>query len=169
VRYQFSGGTRVDDAITDTVSERTFEFDQVLHEGPNTLTITAVAADGTASKPRTYRLTGWTAELGWLQPLLASLPYVGPDAIEFKVYVPGAPIEMLGMDVWLPDKPTKLGPQAVGKLKIPLKGGRYELGLGARYEREKKDARAQALDGPARLGPVGQVRPGNQLYGRGTG
>jgi len=137
VRYQFSGGTQVDDAITGNRSSRAFRFDRVLREGANTLSITAVADDGTASQPRIYQLTGWTAELGWLEQIVGSLPYVGPDKIEFTVHVPGDPIEMLGVDVWLPGSPTKLGPQAVGKLTVPLRGGRYELGMGARFERDK--------------------------------
>jgi formylglycine-generating enzyme required for sulfatase activity len=134
VRYQFSGGALVDDTITGNSSSHMFRLDQVLREGANTLEITAVAADGTTSDPRTYQLTGWSAELGWLEQILASLlPYVGPDKIEFTVHIPGDPIEMLGVDVWLPGKPTKLGPQAVGKLAVPLRGGRYELGIGKRF------------------------------------
>ncbi|HDQ72304.1 MAG TPA: hypothetical protein ENN19_09430, partial [Chloroflexi bacterium] len=136
VRYQFSGGTQVDDAITGNTSSRVFRFDQVLRAGVNTLTISAVAANGATSQPHTYQLTGWTAELGWLEQIVGSLPYIGPDKIEFTVHIPGDPIEMLGVDVWLPGKPTKLGPQAVGKLSVPLRGGRYELGMGARFERD---------------------------------
>jgi len=137
VRYQFSGGAQVDDTITGNSSSHTFRLDQVLREGVNTLAITAVAADGTTSEPRIYQLTGWSAELGWLEQILGSLPYIGPDKIEFTVHIPGDPIEMFGVDVWLPGKPTKLGPQAVGKLTVPLRGGRYELGIGARFARDK--------------------------------
>ncbi len=137
VLYQFSSGYRRTDNLSGSTSKQTFAFDQVLKPGANTLTITAVSNDGKSSAPRTFMLTGWTAQLGWLQPLLDSLPYLGPDKIEFKVYVPGDPIDMLGIDAWLPGKPTKLGPQAVGQLTIPLRGGRYEAGLGARFERDK--------------------------------
>lgn len=136
VRYQFNTATPILDSISGTETSHTFSLDQHLQAGKNSLQINAIAADGTKSASRVYQLTGWTAEKGWLEQISASLPTLGPDSIEFKVYVPGDPIDMLGLDIWLPGKPTSLSPQAVGKLTVPLKGGRYEAGLGAHYEKE---------------------------------
>ena len=39
-----------------------FRFDQILHEGVNSLEITAIAADGVESESLTYSMIGWTAE-----------------------------------------------------------------------------------------------------------
>ena len=116
VRFQFNNDPPIEVPMTGTQVSHTFRFDQVLQEGSNTLQVTAVAADGKTSAPRLYQLAGWSAELGWLEQIAASLPYLGSDKIEFKVYVPGDPIDMLGVDVWLPGKPTKLTPQAVGNI-----------------------------------------------------
>jgi len=137
-RFKFNDTAPVEVTMTGMQVSKSFRFDQVLKAGSNTLQITAVAADGSASAPRVYQLQGWTAELGWLQQIAASLPYVGPDKIEFKIYVPGDPISMDALYAWLMNKPTKLQPQAVGKLSIPLRGGRYQAGLGVHFERDKK-------------------------------
>ena len=85
VRYQFNSATPIQDSVTSNETSHTFYFDQVLNAGTNSLQISAIAADGTTSAPRLYQLTGWTAELGWLNPLLGSLPTIGPDTLEFRV------------------------------------------------------------------------------------
>ena len=135
VRYKFNDAAAVDDILSGERSSRSFRFDQVLRPGSNSLTITAIAADGTASAARSYQLTGWSAELGWLGQIADGLPYLGPDRVEFRVYVPWNPIDMPGRDIWLPGKPSRMGPQAVGRLTVPLRGGRYEGELGARWQR----------------------------------
>ena len=156
VLYQFNDGIPFEDTLSGNHTSHTFRFDQILQEGSNTLKIVAVAADGTTSDQRTYSLIGWTAESGWLQPLLAGLPYLGPDKVEFTVHIPGDPIDMLGLDVWLPGTPTKLGPQAVGRLAVPLRGGRYELDLGARFERSKSTPGAKPWYGRGALTLLGR-------------
>ena len=138
VQYQFNNNSPIIDPVNGTATSHTFRFDQILKEGSNTLQITAIASDGTISSPRVYNLTGWTAELGWLNQISASLPYVGPDKVEFKIYVPGDPVNMADFYVWLQGESTGLKPQAIGRLSIPLKGGRYEAELGARFFRDKR-------------------------------
>ena len=135
VRYRFNDSSPVDDIISGAQSSRSFRFDQVLKPGANTLQIMAVAADGAASKPRSYQLTGWSAELGWLGQIADGLPYLGPDKVEIKVYVPWDPIHMAGREIWLPGRESRMGPQAVGRLTVPLRGGRYVGELGARWQR----------------------------------
>jgi hypothetical protein len=135
VRYQFNDASPVDDILSGGQSSRSFRFDQILHSGSNTLVITAIAADGTASTARSYQLTGWSAELGWLGQIANSLPYIGPDKVEFEVYVPWNPIQMPGREIWLPGRSSRMGPQAVGRLSVPLSGGQYHGELGARWQR----------------------------------
>ena len=135
VRYVFNDAAAVDDSIAGSVSSRSFRFDQRLRPGSNTLTIKAIAADGAASAPRPYQLTGWSAQLGWLGQLADKLPYLGPDRVEFQIYVPWNPYRYQGREIWLPGRESRMGPQAVGKLTIPLTGGRYEGLLGARWQR----------------------------------
>ena len=137
VRYQFNASAPVEDAVNGNRITRKFDFSRVLRLGVNTLSVIAIAADGTQSSRRDFTMVGWTAEAGWLQSLIASRPYLGPETIEFTLHIPGEPLKGTKIDMWLPGRPSHLRPQAIGKVKLPLMGGPYEAGIGLRFERDR--------------------------------
>ncbi|MFV9504155.1 MAG: CARDB domain-containing protein [Oscillochloridaceae bacterium umkhey_bin13] len=131
------GRAPVEQRASSSTVQLTIRMDQLLSSGANTLTITAISADGISSTPRSYLSYGWTSQGGWLQALAGSLvsEVSRNDRFTFVIYVPNDPRYTGNFAPWIPTLRTSLGIQAIGRLEVPIGSGDYELELGARFAR----------------------------------